>query len=170
MRQSDLIPCVGCGALVADTDGPTHAYVGASPGCWAVFGEVLAIRYESAAESVPESMFTDTYMVQHPGVPERRSSQSVWVHLVAICLALEHGMAPGARIDAMRRMLAPGRTFQWLEPPASVGPLTILDIRDAAGPAARDAAIARWAETTWEARAPQHAAIRERAEALLAGS
>lgn len=169
MRQMDVIPCVGCGALVPDSDGPTHAYVGASPGCWAVFGEVLAGRYEVATGSASESMSTDTYMVQHPGVPERRSSQSVWVHLVALCLALEHGMAAGARIDAMRRMLAPGTTFSWLEPPASVGPMTILDIRDAAGPTARAAAIARWAETTWAAWEPHHVAIRRQAAALDPG-
>ena len=27
-----LVRCVGCGAPVPDIDGPTHAYIGASPG------------------------------------------------------------------------------------------------------------------------------------------
>ncbi len=170
MRQTDLIACVGCGALVENTSGPTHAYVGASAGCWAVFGEVLAVRYgggpRTAAGTAAESMFTDTYMVQHPGVPERRSSQSVWVHLVALCLALEHGMAADARIDAMRRMLAPGTVFPWLEPPSSVGPMTILDIRDAGSPAGRATAITRWAETTWAAWAPHRGVIRKQAATL----
>ena len=30
----------------------------------------------------------DTYAVQHPGVPERRSIQSVAVHLMCLCLVL----------------------------------------------------------------------------------
>lgn len=166
MRQTNLIPCVGCGALVADTDGPTHAYVGASPGCWAIFGEVLAIRYAGVADTA-ESMLTDTYMVQHPGVPERRASQSVWVHLVALCLALEHQMAPAARIQAMRRMLAGARTFPWLEPPPSVGPLTILDVKAADEPRDRSVMIGRWAETTWAAWASHHPAIRAQAADLL---
>ena len=169
MRQTGLIACVGCGALVGDTDGPTHAYVGASPGCWALFGEVLAVRYASDTELAPESMFTDVYMVQHPGVPGRRSSQSVWVHLIALCLALEHGMAARPRMAAMQRILASGTTFDWLEPPATVGPMTILDIRDADGPAARAELIARWAETTWAAWAPHHSAVRARAAALVGG-
>ena len=166
MRQTDLIPCVGCGALVADIDGPTHAYLGASPGCWAVFGEVLAIRYAGAGGAA-ESLLTDTYMVQHPGVPERRASQSVWVHLVALCLALEHGMAAGARIQAMRRMLVGAPEFPWLEPPAHVGPLTIFDIRAADHPEDRAVVIGHWAETTWAAWASHHPAIRDQAADLL---
>jgi hypothetical protein len=47
-RTSDMtgnhhtIPCYGCGALAPNEDGPAHRYIGASPGCWAVYGEVLA--------------------------------------------------------------------------------------------------------------------------------
>ncbi len=75
--RPDLVPCVGCHALVADTDGPTHPYFGASPGCWASYAAwPLAV---------------DAYAVQHPGLPERRASQSVWVHLVSLCLIVEHG-------------------------------------------------------------------------------
>jgi hypothetical protein len=39
------IRCVGCGALVPDIDGPTHRYMAASPGCWALFGEVVAREF-----------------------------------------------------------------------------------------------------------------------------
>src|SRR5436190_1879442 len=39
------VPCIGCGVLTPDADGPTHPYLGASPGCWAVYGEVLAREY-----------------------------------------------------------------------------------------------------------------------------
>ena len=35
-------PCVGCGAQVPKKQGPTHEYIGASPGCWELFGQLLA--------------------------------------------------------------------------------------------------------------------------------
>ena len=35
------IACSGCGAAVAEGDGPTHDYLGASAGCFALFGEYL---------------------------------------------------------------------------------------------------------------------------------
>jgi hypothetical protein len=38
-------PCVGCGAVVPDADGPAHRYFGASPGCWRLYGEVLGREY-----------------------------------------------------------------------------------------------------------------------------
>lgn len=40
--RASLVPCPQCGALVADVDGPVHAYVPSAPGCWAAFGELRA--------------------------------------------------------------------------------------------------------------------------------
>ena len=37
--------CVGCGAVVPDIDGSTHPYIGASAGCWEIYGQVLAKEY-----------------------------------------------------------------------------------------------------------------------------
>src|SRR5687768_12382269 len=86
-------PCAGCGALVPDSDGPTHAYIGASPGCWAVFGEVTAREYGDYRYASTHRFTVDVYAAQHPGPPERRSIQSVAVHLISLHLALEKGMA-----------------------------------------------------------------------------
>ena len=38
--------CSGCGAQVIKIDSPVHRYIGASAGCWAVFGEVLEKEYK----------------------------------------------------------------------------------------------------------------------------
>ena len=74
-------PCAGCGALVPVTDGPTHPYIGASPGCWAIYGEVLAREYGEYAYPPVHRLTVDAYAAQHPGVPSRRSIQSVAIHL-----------------------------------------------------------------------------------------
>lgn len=48
-------PCPGCGALVPSSDGPTHPYLGASPGCWvppASPGEVTVLDVHAAPDAV----------------------------------------------------------------------------------------------------------------------
>ena len=37
-----LVLCPGCGASVPDVDCPVHAYIRSAPGCWQLYGEVLA--------------------------------------------------------------------------------------------------------------------------------
>ena len=63
------IPCVGCGARVPKMDGPTHRYMEASPGCWHVYGQVLARDYTDPFLRAVHRLTTDTYAVQHPGRP-----------------------------------------------------------------------------------------------------
>ncbi|MBA3441961.1 MAG: hypothetical protein H0T92_19040 [Pyrinomonadaceae bacterium] len=45
MPNNELKPCIGSSALVPDNDSPTRKYIDASPGCWAVFGQVLAKEF-----------------------------------------------------------------------------------------------------------------------------
>jgi hypothetical protein len=109
----------------------------------------------------------DVYMAQHPGVPGRQASQSVWVHLIGLCLALEHGYDGIASARAKSRAAAPEASFEWLEPPASLGPMTTLDVLATATPDEHRAAVRRWAMSVWEAWGAHHGAIRTRAEDLL---
>src|SRR5690349_15169292 len=71
--MTELVACVGCGAMVPDIDGPTHRYLGASPGCWQIYGEVLAGK----DGVMPHRLLVDVYAAQHPGVEGKQSSQSV---------------------------------------------------------------------------------------------
>src|ERR687896_852498 len=124
-----LRPCFGCGALVPEIDGPTHPYIGASPGCWAIYGEVLAKEY---AYPPVHRLTVDAYAAQHPGVPGRRSIQSVAVHLISLYLILERGYEPERATAAIREALeSRSENFVWLDPPASLGGITVLDVREA---------------------------------------
>ncbi len=74
--------CPGCGGSFDVSDGPTHRYLGASPGCWAVYGEVLAKEYSDAAYYRVHRLTVDAYSAQHPvqrnilaGVQPRQSSR-----------------------------------------------------------------------------------------------
>lgn len=81
-EPSDREPCFSCGALVPKTEGPTHDYMLSLPGCWAVYGEVLAREYERPSYMVNHRLTVDAYAVQHPGEPTRAATRSVWLHLV----------------------------------------------------------------------------------------
>ena len=84
--MTDLTPCPGCGDLYPAFDGATHAYIGASAGCWAVYTEVLAREYQDMRFMRVHQQTVDAYTVQHPGVEERRATRSVAVHLISIYL------------------------------------------------------------------------------------
>jgi hypothetical protein len=159
-----LTPCVGCGALLPADDGPAHAYIGASPGCWAVYGELLVAQGSQFRGAPVGQLTVDTYAAQHPGVPGLQSSQSVAVHLMNLCATLERGLAPEhATAQLTRYLRAPHggrRMFPWLDPPSSLGPVTVLAVRGAGDAADHTARVRRWARAVWDARAPHHATVR----------
>jgi hypothetical protein len=78
--------CPGCGSGAGPATGPTHPYIGASPGCWAQFTEVMI---SDLGGVVSGQLLGDAYAVQHPGINERRARQSVAVHLIALPATLE---------------------------------------------------------------------------------
>ena len=161
ITTSDLCPCVGCGALVPDIDGPTHAYIGASPGCWALYGRVLEKEYEDYPLYAPVHRLTvDAYAVQHPGTPSRRSTQSVAVHLIRLHLQLELGLPYEKANAAMIRISSHSDGYARLDPPASLGEVTVLDVLQAQDPAEHLRIVRRWAESVWEAWSPQHETVR----------
>ncbi|MBO0790298.1 MAG: hypothetical protein J2P36_05040 [Ktedonobacteraceae bacterium] len=154
-----LVSCVGCRAMVPDLPeryGPAHQYLGASPGCWHIYGEVNAGMFPSMTV---RGLCADTYMVQHPGVPSRQSIQSVARHLLGLYWALEHELPFDKAVKAMSG--APVGQFVWLDPPSSPGPLTVVDVAQETGDAARVEVIRQWAKTTWEAWRPHHQTIHD---------
>ena len=158
---ADLTPCFGCGALVPETDGPTHGYLGASPGCWAVYGEVLAREYQDYALYAPVHRLTvDAYAAQHPGEPSPQSRQSVGVHLIRLCLQLERGLPHEKANDAMLRISAHSDRFLWLDPPSQPGEVTVLDVHRTTNPPDHMDAVRRWARSVWDAWSPHHATVR----------
>lgn len=161
MRKiAQLVPCPDCGALVPDTDGPTHRSIGGSPGCWSIFNAVGMRHYDDIARGAVHQDVVDAYMAQHPGTPAPQAIQSVNVHLVSLCLALEHGYDPPQRIAALQAATAWKREYAWLDPPKPPWPLTIRDVYDAPDRATQIERTRAWALSVWEAWSSHHAAIR----------
>lgn len=153
-------PCPGCGAPFPAHDGPTHRYIGASPGCWAAYGELLARAYGDARVFASHRLTVDAYAAQHPGTPTRQSLQSVAVHLIALHLALERGVAPDAITRSMAALVERGG-FSWLTPPPTAYATTILEVHGADDPDDHRRRVARWAADVWSAWSAHHATIRE---------
>ena len=156
MNSTEPPPCPGCGLVAEPADGPTHAYIGASPGCWALFGELTV----EGLTGVPSGYLAgDTYAVQHPGRPERRALQSVAVHLITLCALLERGW-PAGRAIALRRKVVDAPFEPWPRLPVEepVGTLTVADVLAADLPE-RDARVRDWAHDVWDAYGTHHERI-----------
>jgi hypothetical protein len=81
------------------------------------------VRFAELSATLPDGgtplrrLVTDAFMVQHPGVPERRSMQSVGLHLVALHLVLERGLPPAELSAALQRVLARPPAWRWSTSP-----------------------------------------------------
>jgi len=163
------IACIGCGGLVPRVDGPTHRYLESSPGCWQVYGDLLAREYSDPSFGGLHRLTVDSYAVQHPGRPSAQTIQSVCLHLISLHLVLERGLATSY---ATRVMGAAGRMkerFVWLAPPASRGAVTVAEVCGAATPAQHEARVRAWASAAWLAWTAHHAVVRTWAAASEAG-
>ncbi len=130
MAPGGLEACPGCSDRLPAADGARHPYVGASSACWVRFAELSATLPDGGTPL--RRLVTDGYMVQHPGVPERRAIQSVGLHLVALHLVLERGLPPAQLSSTLQRVLARPPEWRWLDPPRPNGALTIAALEAAA--------------------------------------
>ena len=154
--------CPGCGVMLPRSDGPRHAYLGASAACLELFG-----RLGSPASAQPDAarvrrLLHSAYAAQHPGEPQLRSVQSVAVHLMSLCSLLERDGDAAARPVPVLGRLPPRRPLDlhWLEPPEVRGTLTIVDGCGAVAPGGRAALAELWARDVWAAWEPHHATVR----------
>lgn len=149
--------CPGCDVELPVSGGPTHPYIGASAGCWERYGLVLERAYADPERREVLQLAVDAYACQHPGVPERRSAQSVGIHLMTLFMVLEQGADPRDGPKLHKRMVARPEVFTWLTPPQDRGRRTVLDVLDTDAYAA---AVTAWAEDVWAAWATHHDTVR----------
>lgn len=158
-----MLPCPGCGALVPGVDGPTHRYVGASPGCWAAFGEVTGKEYGDLRYARVHGLTVDAYFAQHPGEPTPQAIRSVAVHLVGLFSQMERDLGPEELYEIHKRassLAKEGRAFFRLEPPAALGEKTVLYVLEADGPDEHAERVREWSRSVWEAWSPHHETVR----------
>jgi hypothetical protein len=99
--------------------------------------------------------------VQHPGTTDRRAIQSVAVHLISLYFVLERGLTPSEATDKMRHALTDKSRFVWLEPPQSLGDITVVDVVNVTDSIEHETMVKRWARSAWEAWSAHHDQIRK---------
>lgn len=155
-----LVPCIGCGGLFPDIQGPTHRYMESSAGCWADYGEILAREYSDPAYFEIHRLTVDTYAAQHPGHPSPQSIKSVGFHLSRLCLFIEHGLEVDRANEAMLIITKTKEHFTWLTPPPSLGLITVADVHKATTVEQHTLLVREWAASVWAAWSSHHETIR----------
>lgn len=160
----ELRPCPGCRALVADTDVPAHRYIGASAGCWAAYGKLSEKEAGDFRYMRFHQMTVDVYCAQHPGTPSPQAIRSVAVHLVGLHLQLEREPSTEDLYAARKRIASLSKQgnldLVWLEPPVSLGEVTVLHMLDPEDPEEYGECAGQWAEAVWEAWSDHHETVR----------
>lgn len=158
--------CPGCKALFPDTEEPAHAYIGASAGCWKLYGEVLAKEFSEYRYPDFHRLTVDAYCVQHPGEPGPQSIQSVGIRLIALYLTFEMRMPLTGITPLLGRFLKKDMPFEWLNPPDHLGEVTVLDIIKATSYEEHKLGVYRWAQNVWDAWEPYHKTVKNWYEEL----
>ncbi|MEM8575749.1 MAG: DUF5946 family protein [Pseudomonadota bacterium] len=126
------VPCPGCDGRFPRLEGPTHAYLTASPGCWARFGQALALHYSDHRYWPAHQLLTDAYSLQHSRGSDHRALRSAHVHLGALYAQLRLGQ-PEARVIAIRRALSEcdfqELSYAWRAPSASIADVDLSEPR-----------------------------------------
>src|SRR5665213_1800271 len=102
--NTKTIRCFSCRAFVPDIQGPVHEYMDSAPGCWKLYGDILAKEYSPEFYNQDIHRITvDTFAVQHPGKPERRATQSVNGHLIGLYCTYEKKLSGKQATEFLRR-------------------------------------------------------------------
>lgn len=153
--------CPDCKLELPHTGGSRHAYLGASASCWALYGELLAREYNDQAYMTAHRMTVDAYCAQHPGKPERRSIQSINLHLVGLYLTIERRLdCDFARSVIGRLANEHNEKFEWLTPPDFLGSVRIDDVMAASTANSHQNLAIKWGESVWKAWSSHHDRIR----------
>ena len=159
MGEHRMSKCPGCGAVLPDTDGPTHRYMTSSPACYAHFNALSAHEYSDAALMLVHRLTVDTFAIQHPGdQTTRQQIQSVGLHLARLGRQLQRKMGPAETNEVMLDLGKHKHTLVALTPPARFS-MTVADVAPFAGTDRHAEKVRAWAEATWADWSAHHAHI-----------
>lgn len=142
--------CPGCGLVLPTRDGPIDPYANSSPGCWGIFGEIMAREFSGPEFFASHRLTVDAYMVQHQVQTTRASRQSLWHHLAGLYLVLECRADPGYVGRILARLAMPKRDLAGLRPPAARLSVTVVHLRDATELDAHARCACEWAAAVWD--------------------
>ncbi len=152
--------CVGCGADVADIEYPVHGDMRTSPGCWALFCDVLGREFSNRAYWPVHQLTVNAYALQH-------AASNPALHLLALCLRFEHGYLDDRILPVMRRAVKEKSSLPFVEAPAASSKLTVLSVYAAKTAEEHIASVERWAKAVWASYGDSHDVVRRFAQHLM---
>jgi len=169
--MSDTVTsCPGCGIRLPASRGPVHRYLESSAACWEVFGRILAKEFGDPTYWPPHTLTVDTYAAQHPGTEGPHTTHSAAFHLMGLCMVVERGM-DASRAAWMRQRATPiHKELFWLEPPASMGAVTVLNVVEAATAEDHARLVREWAMGVWSAWSAHHEVVRGWVDRVTSGA
>jgi len=160
METKKTIVCFGCGALVPDIEGPIHEYMLSTPGCWKLYGEILAKEYTPENYDADSHRITvDTYAVTHPGRNERKAIQSINIHLIRLYYTFEKDLKGEPLLRVIKHAAeseALHEKFEWLEIPSFEHTLKVTDVIKATTVDEHKRIVYVWGESVWKVWKDKH--------------
>ena len=154
--------CSSCGAEIpVSTTGVTHAYLDASPGCWARFGEVLAREYSDPTYFSVHALTVDAYALQHPGQESPKTINSLNLHLASLYAYYRKQVELHELSNLKSRLASCKNQFRWLQPPKDLGAITVNDIWAANTLQQHRERVIQWGETVLDCWSEHHRYIEE---------
>ena len=86
---------------------------------------------------------------------------AIILHLIRLCLFLEHGLTAENANDAMLEAGKYKHSFTWLEPPTPLGSITAANVAKAKTVEEHKAIVRAWAQSSWDAWEMHHNTIRK---------
>lgn len=151
--MEDTINCFSCGAKSLNIQGETHKYMLSSPGCYAMFCEVLEKEYSDWRYAKAHHLTVDSYACQHPGsLGNSKAINSVGIHLVSLFMLLEREMDLVQAAQLKMGFSQYNKQHQIvvaLTPPEDLGSITIYDIWCENRAEPHFEKVRSWAQSVW---------------------
>jgi len=148
--------CHWCGLETEKLDSPTHRYMASTPGCWALFGRVLAREYENVLYWRAHELTVDAYALQHPGTESRQTINSINIHLASLYSYFVLDTAIDDLAKVKKRMSGKKVAYHWLQPPDDLSGMNVADIFAAFSPDEHFERVELWARFLFEKWEDQH--------------
>ena len=162
--MEEYIPCFACGAKGLNIPGETHRYMLSSPGCWAMYNEVLEKEYSDFQYAKAHHFTVDAYACQHPGEPgSTQASRSVWIHLSSLFMIFNYQMPlqEAANFKSVFSQFEKRRSFiHQLEVPEDLGKVTVFDVWNNEDASKHYSLCEAWATSAFEAWKMAHSEIK----------
>ncbi|KGE70833.1 DUF5946 family protein [Spirochaeta lutea] len=153
--------CPFCGLQSDVIQGPTHRYLVSTPGCWKVYGDVLAREYEDFRFFRLHDLTVDAYALQHPGEPSDQTIRSAVIHLTSLYAYFEEGV-PAAKLSRVKQLAARFKSeFTWLDPPETLSGLNCATLLSCEDPGEYETRLIAWADFVYTRWQNHHTTARE---------